>query len=133
MTTEKTNPHTLTVEEALARLRTWREEPAEDEVAAVITAARAYCESETDESRVALREAVRNHDDCREMTYQATGFGCDIDAETARQDLREAEEIVESDAFGLNGALMRARGCHIAAKVKRLDGRWVGFASRKRD
>jgi hypothetical protein len=125
----------LAVDEALARLRTWTSEPSKDTRDALVAAALAFTAGNAtletlDDAAVAYRSEQR------EMAYQRSGFGCDIDAETARQDLRESPEIVdldgehEFDPIGV--AMLRASGCHIAAKVTRLDGRWVGFSSTRK-
>jgi hypothetical protein len=126
---------TLTVDEALARLRTWTSEPSEDTRDALVAAALAF--TGTTGGLTAMVDAADKYrSEQREMAYQRSGFGCDIDAETARQDLRESPEIVdldgehEFDPIGV--AMLRASGCHIAAKVTRLDGRWVGFSSTRK-
>jgi hypothetical protein len=124
---------TLTVDEALARLRTWTSEPGEETRDALVAAALAFTVS--DKMRDALDDAADKYRaEQREMAYQRSGFGCDIDAGTARQDLRESSEIVDLDdddhGFSTLGAvMMRASGCHFAAKVPRLDNAWVGFGS----
>jgi hypothetical protein len=127
---------TLTADEALARLRTWTSEPSEETRDALVTAALAFMDgSAGDGARYMLGEAAAKYrSEQREMAYQRSGFGCDIDAGTARQDLRESSEIVDLDdddhGFSTLGAvMMRASGCHFAAKVPRLDNAWVGFGS----
>jgi hypothetical protein len=123
---------TITVDEALARLRTWTSEPSEKTRDALVNAALAFTVS--DRMRDALDAAADKYrSEQREMAYQVTGFGCDIDAETARQDLRESPEIVDLDGDhgfdAISVVMMQARGCRIAAKVPRLGGKWVGFSS----
>jgi hypothetical protein len=129
---------TLTVGEALARLRTWTSEPSEDARDALVAAALAFVDgsNDVDVHRSLVAAADKYRSEQREMAYQRSEFGCDIDAETARQDLRESPEIVdldgdhEFDPIGV--AMLMASGCHIAAKVPRLDGRWVGFSSTRK-
>ena len=123
----------ITVDQALARLNTWKAEPDEDTTRAIVYAALHFVDGGT---REALDNEVKKYrSEQREMAYEASSFGCEIDAETARQDLRDATEIIDLDGdHGMDPigvAMMKARGCHIAAKVPRLQGKWVGFGSRK--
>jgi hypothetical protein len=124
----------ITIDQALARLRTWISEPSENTHDALVAAALSFTGNTG--SRDALDQAAAKYrSEQREMAYEASSFGCEIDAETARQDIREAVELVDLDGDHdldpLGVVMMTARGCHIAARVPRLDGKWVGIGSRK--
>jgi hypothetical protein len=129
--------NSITVDQALARLRTWVSEPSEDTRDALVKAALAFVHGsdEVDVHRLLTQAADKYQSEQRAMAYEASGFGCEIDVDTARQDLREATEIIDLDGAHdldpLGVAMMKARGCYIAARVPRLGGKWVGFGSRK--
>jgi hypothetical protein len=126
--------NSITIDQALARLRTWTSEPSEDTRDSLVAATLSFTSGIG--SREALDDAAAKYRaEQREMAYEASGFGCDIDADTARQDIREATEIIDlngdHDLDPLGVAMMKARGCYIAGRVPRLGGKWVGFGSKK--
>jgi len=121
---------TITLNQAIARLRTWMSDPSEDARDRLIAAALATADGADGASALLSEAAAKYRSEQREMAYQVASFGCEIDAETARQDLRESPEIVDLDDGGHGfDTMVRARGCRIVAKVPRLGGRWVGFGS----
>lgn len=127
MTDEK--PRTLTADEAIARMRTWIEEPGEEYVDAIVVAAKRWVESGRGCDAVALREAVTAHEAERVERVQTSSgsFGCASDADIEREALRASDMIVEVEGHTLGGVMLRARGCHIAYRDG--DGRWCGVGS----
>lgn len=128
----------ITADEAIARLITWAGDRPEIELEAFVAAAL----EDGDDADQGLRDAAVRY---RAACYR-TGTNADAlpsndvedDAETARNDLREAHVVVDvaaaaghHDGLGHDeAARLLIDDCHIAARVPRLGGRWVGFGSR---
>jgi hypothetical protein len=143
-------PTTITPDEALARLETWVEEPSDETRGALVAAAldcatlaekaegREGNTSPPSRARAELKDATERlkaaakayRAEQVESVQTSTGsMGCRDDADRVREEIRQSPMIIEVEGETMAGAMLRARGCHIAYKDR--DGRWRGVGSTK--
>lgn len=120
---------TITPAEAIERMSTWIEDPCEATVARLTEAALAFVQCADIKSRNDLEAAAMQYSSEQvERVQTSTGsLGCAADADKVRDEIRSATMIVEVEGHTAAGAMLRARGCHIAYREQ--GGRWVGVGS----